>query len=150
MNNVNKLLATVAVTAALAAAPFSAHAATATSNFNVTVSLTASCSITSGPTDVAFTYQSFQGTDATSTGGAFGVRCTNTLPYTMSLDSTTGTVIGLNYSLTLPTGPFAGTGAIQNYTVSGTMVADQSGTCATSPDVSACSGSQQRTLTITY
>jgi spore coat protein U-like protein len=150
MKNLNKFIGSLAAAVVLASVVPSASAATANSNFNVTVALTATCEITSAPTDVAFTYTSFQGGNATSSGGAFGVRCTNSLPYSMSLDSTSGTVIGLNYSLSLSANSGTGNGATQNYTVNGTMASGQSGTCVTSPDVSTCSGSQQRTLTITY
>lgn len=138
------------IVAALAAAGaiigFNAEAATTSQNFNVTVNLTSVCSITAGPADVAFTYTSFQGAAASSTGGAFSVKCTNTLPYTLSLDSTTGTVIGLNYSLSLSAAGGTGNGAAQAYSVSGTMAANQSGDCTGA----SCSGSQVRQLTVTY
>lgn len=133
--------------AALAASfAFSSQAATTSGGFNVTVNLTSACSITAGPTDVAFTYTSFQGAAATATGGAFSVKCTNTLPYTMALDATSGTVIGLNYTLALSAASGTGNGNAQAYSISGSMVAGQSGTCA----AATCSGSQARTLTITY
>lgn len=149
MKNLHKLLISATAAAMFAPIPVT-QAATATAGFNVTVDLTSTCEISSAPTDVAFTYTSFQGTDASSTGGAFSVRCTNTLPYSLSLDSTTGTVIGLDYSLSLSAAGGTGNGAAQNYSISGTILSGQSGTCATSPDVSTCSGSQARTLTITY
>src|SRR5260221_7461071 len=75
-----RILLAVAVASMFAAIP-AAHAGTATGNFNVTVNLTSKCEITAGPADVAFTYTSFQTTAATGTGGAYSVRCTNTLPY---------------------------------------------------------------------
>lgn len=154
MKNIRKQLLHSAIPAIVAVfgvlAPV-AHASTVTGNFNVTVNLTSACEITAGPSDVAFTYTSFQTGDATSTGGAFSVRCTNTLPYTLSLDSTTGTVIGLNYSLSLSASSGTGAGlSAANYTVSGTMHSGQSGNCATSPTVGTCAGSQARVLTITY
>ena len=129
-----------------AAAAFNTQAASTSGGFNVTVNLTSACSITAGPADVDFTYTSFQGAAATSTGGAFSVRCTNGLPYTMALDATSGTVIGLNYTLALSAASGTGNGAAQAYSISGGMVAGQSGTCA----AATCSGSQARTLTITY
>jgi spore coat protein U-like protein len=123
-----------------------AQAATTSQNFNVTVNLTSACSITAAPTDVAFTYASFQGAAAASSGGAFSVRCTNSLPYTLSLDAAAGTVIGLNYTLALSAAGGTGNGAAQAYTVNGSMVASQGGTCA----AATCAGSQTRTLTVTY
>ena len=142
----NKRLALAAAFAALVAGIPAAQAATVTGNFNVTVNLTSKCQIASGPADVAFTYTSFQGAAATGTGGGFSVQCTNTLPYTMSLDATSGTVIGLNYTLSLSAASGTGNGAAQAYTINGSMVSGQAGTCA----LGSCSGSQGRVLTITY
>ena len=142
----NKRLALAAAFAALFAGIPAAQAGTVTGNFNVTVTLTSKCQISSGPADVAFTYTSFQGAAATSTGGGFSVQCTNTLPYTMSLDATSGTVSGLNYSLALSAASATGSGVAQAYTINGTMASGQGGTCA----LGSCSGSQARVLTITY
>lgn len=149
MKNLQKLITLAAATAAFAIVIPAAQATdTAPAGFNVTVNLTSACEVTAGPTDVAFTYSSFQTTAATSTGGAFSVRCTNTLPYTMALDATSGTVIGLNYTLALSAAGGTGAGlTAANYTVNGNMVSGQSGTCATT---AVCNGSQARTLTVTY
>jgi len=136
------------LTIALTLGAGSASAATAgPSSFNVKVTLTPSCSITLAPADVVFTYASFQGGSSTATGGGFKVKCTNGLSYTVGLDATTGTVIGLNYSLTAPAGTQTGSGADQDLTIGGTMAAGQSGTCA---GPAACTGSDIRTVTITY
>ena len=142
----NKRIALAAALAALAAGISTAQAGTATGNFNVTVNLTSACLITSGPADVAFTYTSFQAAAATATGGGFSVQCTSTLPYTMSLDATSGTVSGLNYSLALSATTGTGSGVAQSYSVTGSMVSGQGGTCA----LGSCSGTQGRVLTITY
>jgi len=142
----NKRLALAAAFASLFAAIPAAQAATATGNFNVTVNLTSKCEIVSAPTDVAFTYTSFQAAASTATGGAFQVRCTNTLPYTMSLDAASGTVSGLNYTLSLSAASASGSGAAQSYTVNGSMVSGQGGTCA----LGSCSGTDARVLTVTY
>jgi hypothetical protein len=126
----------------------SAEAATTTppSSFNVTANLTSVCSITNAPADVVFTYTSFQAGPSTATGGGFTVKCTNNLPYTMALDSGGGTVIGLAYTISIPTGTQTGSGADQPYTVSGSMVGGQGGNCA----LATCSGTQIHTLTVTY
>ena len=142
----NKRLALAAAVATLFAAISTAQAASVTGNFNVTVNLTSACQITAGPANVAFTYTSFQAAAATGTGGGFSVQCTNTLPYTMALDATAGTVSGLNYTLALSAASGAGTGAAQSYTVTGSMAAGQGGTCA----LASCSGTQARVLTVTY
>jgi len=149
MNNLLKLITSAAAAATFAVMiPVAQATDTAPASFNVTVNLTSGCEVTSGPTDVAFTYSSFQAGAATSTGGAFSVRCTNTLPYTMALDATSGTVIGLNYTLALSAAGGTGAGlTAANYTVNGSMASGQSGTCGTT---AVCAGSQARTLTVTY
>ena len=143
----NKRLATataIAFASMFAAIP-AAQAATATGNFNVTVNLTSMCEVVSAA-DVAFTYTSFQGTAATGTGGGVSIRCTNTLPFTVALDSTSGTVAGLNYTLGLSAASGTGNGAAQSFTVSGSMASGQGGTCASS----SCAGTDARVLTVTY
>ena len=142
----NKRLALAVAFASMFAGIPAAQAATTTGNFNVTVNLTSVCTIASGPADVAFTYTSFQAGAATATGGGFQVQCTNTLPYTMSLDATSGTVIGLNYTLALSAASGTGNGAAQSYSVTGSMASGQGGTCA----LGSCAGSQGRVLTVTY
>lgn len=149
------LAALVASIAALATVP--AQALTATAGFNVTATLTAACEVTSAPTDVAFTYTSFQTTAATAAGGAFTVRCTNTLPYTFSVNTVNANkIIGLDYTLGFATAAApgtaitgaTGTGAAANFVVTGGMVAGQSGTCATT---AACTAAPNvHTLTVSY
>ena len=143
-----KLLLAVAVATALATAAPVAQAASTAANFNVTVNLTSKCEVTAGPTDVAFTYTSFQTGASTAAGGAFGVRCTNTLPYTMALDATSGTVIGLAYTLGLSASSGTGAGLTgASYSVTGNMASGQSGDCATT---AVCFGTQARVLTVSY
>ena len=142
----NKRLVLAAAFASMFAAIPAAQAGTATGNFNVTVNLTSACQITSGPADVAFTYTSFQAAAATATGGAFQVQCTNTLPYTMALDATSGTVSGLNYTIALSAASGTGNGSAQGYSITGSMASGQGGTCA----LGSCSGTSARVLTVTY
>jgi spore coat protein U-like protein len=112
----------------------------------VKVTLTSACTLTTAPTDVIFTYTSFQGTAATAST-TYGVQCTNTLPYTMALDTTaTNTVAGLTYALALSAASGTGNGAAQSYTINGTMASGQGGTCA----LGSCTGTEARVLTITY
>lgn len=129
----------------------SAHAATATGNFDVTINLTSACQISSAPT-AAFTYTSFQGTAATF-ASSFNVKCTNTLPITsVTLDSTsvTDNATNLAYTLALGAVPGAGTGVDQSISITGSMAANQAGTCATATCTNAAATNKQRTLTITY
>ena len=143
-----KLISTLVAATIAAAAVMPAQAATATAGFNVTATLTSKCEVTAGPTAVAFTYTSFQTTAATATGGAFSVRCTNTLPYTMAVDTVnSNTVIGLVYTLPLSATGGTGTGLAISYSVNGSMASGQSGTCSTT---AACTGTNVHTLTVTY
>src|SRR5687767_9856128 len=78
--------------AAIATLP--AYAATAAGTFNVVINLTSKCEINSTNAatgavinNVVFNYTAFQTTAATSTGGGFNVRCTNSLPYTLALSN---------------------------------------------------------------
>lgn len=128
------------------------HAATVSSGFNVTATLTSQCQITAAPTNVAFTYTSFQAAAATSTGGAFSVRCTSSLPYTLALSATSGTVPGVSLAYTLSLSATSGTGAgltTASYTINGSMAPGQSGVCSTS--ASACTGTDNtQTVTVSY
>jgi spore coat protein U-like protein len=120
--------------------------ALSTPSFAVTVTTTGTCQLVTPPGNVNFTYTSFQGT-AAAASTTYGVRCTTALPYTMTLDATSGTLLGLSYSLAIaPSTSSTGTGLTQNYTINGTMPAGQAGTCATG----VCNGSEIRTLTVSW
>jgi spore coat protein U-like protein len=119
----------------------------------VTIITPAVCTISTAPGTVNFgTYVALGG--AVTASATFGSTCSNSLPYTISLDANSGVIAGLNYSLVLNTVSnggantlnSTGTGAAQTFFINGTMAAGQAGTCATGT----CSGTQTRTLTITY
>ena len=97
------------------------------------------------PGTVAFSYTAFAAVAATAST-SFSARCSTSTPYTMALDANVGVVSGLNYSLALSALSGSGNGALQSYTVNGSMAAGQAGTCASS----SCTASDPRTLTITY
>lgn len=123
---------------------YGSPASTATGSIGVTINTPTNCSISTAPGNVVFNYVSLGAATAAST--TYGVTCTLALPYTMALDATAGTLVGLNYTLALSAASSTGTGAAQTFTINGNMIAGQPGTCATST----CSGSQARTLTVTY
>ncbi|MCZ8255132.1 MAG: spore coat protein U domain-containing protein [Polaromonas sp.] len=150
----NKLLLIAALGfAAMATVP--AQAATQTGNFDVNITLTSACIYTK-TSDVVFNYTSFQtAAAAQTTAGAFTVKCTNTLPYTLALDSAgsyTDAATNLAYTLTLSSSSATGNGSAQSYTVNGSIAGNQGGTCATAGGVCTNTGSanKQRTLTISY
>jgi spore coat protein U-like protein len=117
---------------------------TATGIASVSISTPATCNLTTAPGNVVFNYVGFGAAANAST--TFAVTCSTYLPYTMALDATSGTILGLNYTIGLSAPSGTGNGAAQTYTISGTIAAGQSGTCATGT----CTASQARVLTITY
>ena len=117
---------------------------TATGTFRVTINTPPVCTVTTAPGTVAFTYVSFGAAANAST--SYGVTCTLALPYTMALDATSGTIVGITYTLSLSKPSSTGSGIQQTFQINGNIAAGQSGTCASAT----CSGTQARTLTITY
>lgn len=117
---------------------------TATGTAGVTINTPPVCTISTGPGAVVFNYVSLGTAKTAST--QYGVTCTLALPYTMALDATAGTILGLNYTLALSSASSTGTGTQQLFNINGTMAGGQSGSCATAT----CSGTQARTLTVTY
>lgn len=116
-----------------------------TNGFGVSIITTNSCQLATPPGNINFTYTSFQGTPVTALT-TFSTRCTSGLPYTLALDVTSGNLLGLNYTLSLSPTNATGTGITQSITINGGIAAGQAGTCPTA----ICSGSQARTVTITY
>lgn len=111
----------------------------------VAITLEPKCTVSSPPARaLAFDYAAFR-TSALVVPLAFGVTCTNTTPYTMSLDVPNGVAAGLAYTLALSAPAATGTGLSQSYTVSGTMAPNQPGDCT-----SGCSVSNVHTITIQY
>jgi spore coat protein U-like protein len=117
-----------------------------TGGLSVTVITTPSCQVSTPPSDLNFTYSSFQaGPSGAST--TYAVRCTGGVTYSSGLDATSGTLLGLNYTLSLSnTSTVTGTGVPQSYSISGSIAGGQSGTC----NAATCTAAQRRTLTITY
>lgn len=118
---------------------------TAVGMFPATIVTQGQCSFSSPPGTLAFSYTSFQPA-AANVSAFFGVTCTNGLPYTLALDSTTGTIAGLSYSLALSGAAGTGSGVQQSLSVDGSMPGGQPGTCA----MGTCTGTNPHTLTVTY
>jgi spore coat protein U-like protein len=113
--------------------------------FSVSIITIASCTLSTPPGNINLAYTSFQ-VAAASASTNFGVNCTTGIPYTMALDATSGTLVGLNYTVALSLSASNGTGAAQTFSITGNIAGGQAGTCATG----SCSGSATRTLTISY
>lgn len=103
------------------------------------------CVLNSFPTDMSFSYNSFQAAAQTRTQ-TIAVACSNNLPWTVAVAPTTGTLLGLNYTMTRAPVSGTGNGAAQNIVITATMAAGQQGRCTTST----CSASQAHTITISY
>jgi hypothetical protein len=146
------LTSVIAMFAVLAAVIPSAQAANNTGTFPVTINLTSACAIDTSTTAATFGYTSLQ-TAAATFSSAFKVTCTNGLPIvSVGLDSTavTDNATNLAYTLALGTAPTTGTGLQQSITLTGSMGANQSGTCATATCTNTASTNKTRTVTITY
>ncbi|HJY77545.1 MAG TPA: spore coat protein U domain-containing protein [Burkholderiales bacterium] len=161
-----KILTATAVAAALAAG--NAQAAGQTSGqFNVTINLTSACTV-STIADVVFAYTANQAGAQAATGGGFTVKCSQTLPYSLALQSgtaagpfvgpfsatipsVTDSVVNLNYSLglTASTGLVAD-GTAQPYNVTGSMGALQAGKCALATCDNTGSTNNRHTLIVNY
>lgn len=136
----------------LAAVTSAVHAGTTTNNFDVSVTLTSQCKVTNDATQtVSFgTYVAFQtaAQPQSGTGAALTFRCTRGFaPTSTAFDTANGTDVGvgvlqgLQYTLTntpvtnAPGTPASvttiGTGDVREYTITGSMPADQAGACAT-------------------
>ena len=118
----------------------------AIASLSIALTVVSQCSLSSPPGALQFSYTSFQ-TIVAVASTSFAVTCTNGWPYTATLDASSGTLLGLNYQLSLSaSGTQTGTGLPQSMAINGTMPAGQSGTCA----AALCTASDIRTLTITY
>lgn len=124
---------------------YGAPAVTALTTVLVSIDVQSICQFSTVPPDINFTYTSFS---AAAQAGAsnFAIRCTNTVPYTLALDTGTGVVAGLNYTLVLSSTAATGTGVAQARVVNATMPANQAGTC----NAASCAAQQAHTITVSY
>jgi spore coat protein U-like protein len=122
-----------------------AGAITPAAQLNYSIGASNVCVLNSFPTDMAFSYNSFQAAAQTRTQ-TIGVACSSGLPWTVAIAPAAGTLLGLNYTLTRLPVSGAGTGSVQNIVITGSMAAGQQGVCSTA----SCSASQAHTITISY
>ena len=109
-----------------------------------TVGVNNQCVFHTFPQGMVFNYTSFS--TAQTRQSTFNLRCSNALPWTVSVSPVSATLVGLTYTLAPSPASGAGTGNNQLITLTGTIAANQAGTCATA----SCSGSRVHTVTITY
>lgn len=120
-------------------------AITALTTALVSIDVQSVCQFSTVPVDINFTYTSFSA--AAQTGASnFAMRCTNTVPYTLALDTGSGVVAGLNYTLALSATSATGSGVAQARVVNANMPANQAGTC----NAASCTAQQAHTITVSY
>lgn len=124
---------------------YNGNQTTLASSFPVQIIVTPSCQLSTPPGNMSFAYTSFQ-TAAATASTPFAVLCTAQTPYTLSLATTSGTLLGLAYTLSLSSSGATGSGAAQNFTVNGSIAGNQAGTCA----AGSCSASNVHTLMVSY
>lgn len=145
-------IAAVAMFGFAALASNVASAGSATGTFNVNINLTAACTLAAmtGPT---LSYTSFQTTVASGTVAA-SATCTNNLPYSLALDSTsvTDTDTGIAYTITgVPASSLTGNGLAQAFTMTVSAAAGQAGTCGTGACTNTMLNTNNlRTLTVSW
>ncbi len=103
------------------------------------------CVFRSFPTNMAFNYIAFSPTQQQALT-SFNLRCSNALPWGVTVSPANGVVLGLAYSIASSPTTMIGTGADQAVTLTGTMPAGQAGSCS----LGTCTGSNVHTVTITY
>jgi spore coat protein U-like protein len=118
-----------------------------TATLNVHISIPRSCRFSTPPSAIDINYPAFSTTPLTATSN-FAITCTLTTTYTIALDQTRSVVptVNLAYSLSLAATGATGTAVAQPYTVNISVDAGQAGSC----NASTCSGTDTRTLTVTY
>ena len=104
------------------------------------------CSFVSVPAAMTFNYTAFG--PQQSLARNFNLRCSRTLPWTLTVSPASNTLLGLLYNITLSRAGGNGTGANQAITATGTIPANQAGTCAEADGT--CTATRAHTLTITY
>lgn len=112
-------------------------------SLNLSTTVNPSCAVTTAPSILTINYVAFG--PAQSGTSTFGLRCTNSTSFDFSLNATTGTLLGLPYTLSLPAGGI-GSGVAQNFNISGNIPANQPGICSAGN----CSANETRQLTVTY
>ena len=118
-------------------------ASTLTGSLPVTIYAPAACTV-SPPSQFNMTYTAFSAS-APALTKLWSATCTTGMPYTITLDSTSGTVAGLSYTVGLSSGSSTGTGSAQSFLATTTLAASQAGSCAGS-----CSGTVTHAITVSY
>ena len=119
----------------------------ATDTLPVYISVPRACRFSTPPSAISITYPAFSATAVTGTSN-FAVTCTQGTDYTIALDRTRSVIptVELAYGLSLSQTDATGTAVAQPYAVNISVDPGQAGRCT----VSTCTGTDTRTLTVTY
>ncbi|MDM0030206.1 spore coat protein U domain-containing protein [Variovorax saccharolyticus] len=118
----------------------------ALANWGIAASIQHSCYFSSTPAPVVINYTSFMSAAATATS-FFQVSCTYQTPYTLAIAApSTGTLLGINYSLSLGASSGTGSGLAQTYSIIGSAAGSQAGTCG----AGTCSASRVHTINVVF
>lgn len=121
-------------------------ALSASSVVNINAGMGEQCVFHTYPGSLVFSYTAFSASAQTASTG-FVLRCNSSVPWSISVDPATTTLLGLRYQIVAS--PTSGTGngsTGQAVTLTGTMQAGQAGTC----NAPSCNGTQAHTVTISY
>lgn len=113
----------------------------------VYISVPRSCRFSTPPSPISINYPAFSPAAVTGVSN-FALTCTQGTDYTIALDSTRSVIptVELAYSLSLSQTDATGNAVAQPYTVNISVDPGQAGRCAGST----CTGTDTRTLTVTY
>lgn len=126
-----------------------------TSTLNVSASIAKNCTFGSPPPSWSLSYVALSPNDLVDTSQNLPVTCTKGTGYTLALDATGGVIPGVALAYTL-TFTATASGTVQGTSASGTAAAShyltltlparQAGSCV----AASCTGSDTRTVTVTY
>lgn len=113
---------------------------------SMTVGVSNQCVFNTYPGNLNFNYTAFS-TTAQTASTSFLLRCSTSLPWSITVSPATSTLLGLRYQIAPSPASGSGNGNTgQAVTLTGTMQAGQAGTCA----AASCTGSQSHTVFINY
>jgi spore coat protein U-like protein len=118
-----------------------------TTPLDIVLSIPNSCRFSTPPTPIEVNYPAFS-TSAVPGQSNFALTCTQGTIYTIALDAARSVIpnVELSYGLTLSAASSTGTAVSQGYQVDVSIDAGQAGKC----NGSVCTGTDTRTITITY
>ena len=115
-------------------------------SLNVSVGVSNQCVFSAAPGMMSFNYTAFAPVAQTAST-SFDLRCSNGLPWSVSVSPDSATLQGLRYSIAASPDSGVGNGnSGQTVTLNGSMPAGQAGTCP----AASCSAQQAHTVMITY